>query len=96
MHVGDLCVTWPRADKRSAFRFEVVGFRGDRILLMPLGDMHGIGPGSALIPTFKPRMVRVGAELLGRVLGSMGQPLDGRPMGIGKRKCPSSPHRPIP
>ena len=57
---------------------EVVGFRGKRILLM-LGDMHGIAPDSLLIPTSKPQTVRVGDEP-GRVIDSMGVPIDGGPV----------------
>ncbi len=78
MSVGDLCyLEHPHHGQRVPV--EVVGFRGGRILLMPLGDMYGIGPGSTVIPTFKPRMVRVGRALLGRVIGSLGQPIDGKP-----------------
>lgn len=76
MHVGDLCYVQPR-DKAPPIPVEVVGFRGDRILLMPLGEMQGIGPKSLLIPTFAPQRVQAGMGLLGRVVGSMGDPLDG-------------------
>jgi flagellum-specific ATP synthase len=58
---------------------EVVGFRESRILLMPLGNMYGVGPGSFLIPTYRARTVRVGPGLLGRVIGGLGQPIDGGP-----------------
>ncbi|HNV22188.1 MAG TPA: FliI/YscN family ATPase [Candidatus Hydrogenedentes bacterium] len=79
MRIGDLCYVQPRhAGERVPV--EVVGFRGKRILLMPLGDMHGIAPDSLLIPTSKPQTVRVGDELLGRVIDSMGVPIDGGPV----------------
>ena len=78
MSVGDLCYVVPR-DHGPRVPVEVVGFRGDRILLMPLGDLRGIGPGSPLMPTHRPRTVRCGAGLLGRVVGSMGTPIDGGP-----------------
>ena len=76
MRIGDLCYVRPH-ESRNLTPVEVVGFRGGRLLLMPLGDMHGVGAHSVLIPTHKPRMVHVGPELLGRVLDSMGNPLDG-------------------
>lgn len=78
MNVGDLCYVEPRLGGGRT-PVEVVGFRGDRILLMPLGALRGIGPGSAVIPTHRPRTVRCGPGLLGRVIGSMGLPIDGGP-----------------
>lgn len=82
MHIGDLC--YIRAPRTSnVVPAEVVGFRGDRILLMPLGDMAGIAPNSHVEPTFKPQTVRVGLDLLGRVIGSLGQSLDGKPAPVG-------------
>lgn len=56
---------------------EVVGFKGDTVQLMPLGDMGGIGPGCEVRATGKPLMVKVGWGLLGRVLGGTGEPIDG-------------------
>lgn len=57
---------------------EVVGFKGDRILLMPLGELDGIGPGSQVVATHKPLMVPVGQNLIGRVLDGLGNPIDGK------------------
>ncbi len=78
MCVGDLCfVSSPRNGSRVPV--EVVGFRGERSLLMPLGELHGIGPGSVVMPTFSPQRVPVGHGILGRVIDSAGRPLDGGP-----------------
>lgn len=55
---------------------EVVGFRGNNILLMPLGDMSGIGPGSIVEAMGKPMKVLVSDDLLGRTLDGLGQPID--------------------
>lgn len=78
MKIGDLCHV--QADGAGAhIPVEVVGFRDHRILLMPLGDMRGIAPGNLLIPTHRCRMVRVGEGLLGRVIGALGNPIDGGP-----------------
>jgi type III secretion protein N (ATPase) len=55
----------------------VVGFRGDEAVLMPLGDVAGLGPDSAVIPTGRPFMVGASAALLGRVLDGLGRPADG-------------------
>jgi flagellum-specific ATP synthase len=56
---------------------EVVGFRNHHVLLMPLGEMHGIHPGSEVIALGVPLQVQVGDGLLGRVVDSLGRPLDG-------------------
>jgi flagellar protein export ATPase FliI len=61
---------------------EVVGFRNERTLLMPLGDMQGIQPGSSINPTRSVFRAPVGKVLLGRVLDGLGKPLDGKgPLG---------------
>jgi len=55
----------------------VVGFRDNRTLLMPLGSLSGITPGSIVISTGEQLKIPVGDELIGRVLGGLGQPIDG-------------------
>lgn len=55
---------------------EVVGFTQDQVLLSPLGEMSGIGPSSEVIPTRLPLNIKVGPNLLGRVLNGLGEPLD--------------------
>ena len=46
--------------------------------MMPLGDMHGIGPGSDVVSTGRPLSIGTGEQLLGRVLDGLGKPLDGK------------------
>jgi flagellum-specific ATP synthase len=57
---------------------EVVGFRNNRLQLMPLGDTGGIAPGMMVSATGGPYMVNVGENLLGRVLDGFGNPIDGK------------------
>ena len=57
---------------------EVLGFRDNSILLMPLEEMHGIGPGSQVIARSQQAFVPVGNELLGRVIDGLGNPIDGK------------------
>lgn len=57
---------------------EVVGFRGDEVVLMPLGETAGVGPDAVVSPTGRPLAITVGEGLLGRVLGGLGEPIDGR------------------
>lgn len=75
--IGEICEI-TREDGEGSVMAEVVGFRGDRVLLMPLGEMRGIGPGSRLIVRGRSAAVSVGPDLLGRVLDGLGQPLDRR------------------
>ena len=95
MRVGDLCYIRPRDGSRR-IPVEVVGFRGDRILLMALGDTHGIGPGSLVTPTFRPQEVRVGRGLLGRIIDSMGRPLDGGGPIVAEATAPLVARSPAP
>jgi flagellum-specific ATP synthase len=76
--VGEL-VTIAGGRNRPAVPAEVVGFRNGRALLMPLGDMRGIAPGTVVAPTGGPFRVPVGDALLGRVLDGLGRPIDGGP-----------------
>ncbi len=55
---------------------EVVGFSGERIFLMPTGDIRGLMPGARVVPSKSVSEVHVGPELLGRVLDGAGRPLD--------------------
>ncbi|HUS30410.1 MAG TPA: FliI/YscN family ATPase [Kofleriaceae bacterium] len=60
-----------------SLRAEVVGFSGEQAVLLPLGDLAGIAPASPVWRTGEPLSIRVGDELLGRVLDGVGQPMDG-------------------
>lgn len=75
VRVGELCLIEP-FHRGAPIKAEVVGFRDREVLLMPLGDLEGIGLGNAVIPTGGSLTVRVGHQLLGRILDGMGDPLD--------------------
>jgi FliI/YscN family ATPase len=72
--LGDI-VTFGRPG--AALPAEVVGFRGDEALLMPLGDLSGLSPGAPVTSTGGPLRFTCGPELLGRVIDGLGRPLDG-------------------
>jgi flagellum-specific ATP synthase len=57
---------------------EVVGFRDDRLLLMPYGSIAGINPGAIVTSTSDQLRIPVGNCLIGRVLGGLGQPIDSK------------------
>ena len=75
--IGSICEIYPEKGSNLLFRAEVVGFRDNRILMMPLGDLRGVGPGCLISATGEPAVVRVGPGLLGRVLDGLGIPMDG-------------------
>jgi len=74
--VGELCAI-QAGRNRTLVHAEVVGFRDGRTLLMPLGEIHGIGPGNPITATGKPFRVPIGDGVLGRVLDGLGRPIDG-------------------
>ena len=71
--MGEVCLIKREGEPLAA---EVVGFTRDEVILSPLGDMGGIGPSSEVIPMRMPMHIKVGPQLLGRVLNGLGQPLD--------------------
>ncbi|AUS96327.1 EscN/YscN/HrcN family type III secretion system ATPase [Clostridium thermosuccinogenes] len=75
VNIGELCKLNATRDNRT-IDAEVVGFRENKVLLMPLGEMTGIGPGSDVIATGSQLKVGVGKNLVGRVLDGMGRPID--------------------
>lgn len=74
--VGDLCMV--EVASGAMIRSEVVGFKEDQVLLMPLGMVIGIRPGSKVFPMGMPLSVIVSNDLLGRVLNGLGDPIDGK------------------
>ena len=79
--IGEVCrISTGR--NRPAIPAEVVGFRGNRVLLMPLSGMGDIAHGNEVVATGRPLTVRVGSGLLGRVLDGLGRPLDEGPVII--------------
>jgi flagellum-specific ATP synthase len=79
--VNDLC--YIEAQEGEQIPAEVVGFRGDRVLLMPLGELAGIRAGCRVRGTGHCLRVGVGNNLLGRVLDGIGNPMDGlEPLNI--------------
>lgn len=72
--VGDVCLI--EADSGSV-PCEVVGFRGDKVLLMPLGDLAGVRAGASVRATGQPFRTPTGNALRGRVLDGLGNPIDG-------------------
>lgn len=75
--VGTVCEIFPNSGANS-FLAEVVGFRDREVLLMPLGEMRGLGLGSTIVVRRNLASVNVGDALLGRVVNGLGEAIDGR------------------
>lgn len=75
--IGSLCEIMP-LDGQDCMLAEVVGFRDQSALLMPLGEMHGLGAGSLIRVLDASAYIQVGPKLLGRVVDAMANPVDGR------------------
>jgi flagellum-specific ATP synthase len=88
MPVGAVGRVLPVTDTSRAVPVEVIGFREDRVLLMPLGKADGIEPGSIVTADRYEAAVGVNRELLGRVLDGLGHPLDGRAAPVPERELP--------
>jgi len=84
--IGELCYILDEDGRRLAA--EVVGFRDQKVLLMPLGDMKGIHPGSEVIAAGHRLLVPAGRQVLGRVLDGLGRPIDGRGPVEAEAQCP--------
>ncbi len=74
-NIGDVCRIYAGQSVRIV-QAEVVGFRENRVLLMPYDDIDGIGPGSIVESTGDKLKVKVSEELVGRILDGTGTPID--------------------
>lgn len=73
--LGAVCDVFPKGGG-PAFKAEVVGFKENRVLMMPLEELRGIGPGSRVVARQPQASVPVGTGLLGRVVDGLGHPID--------------------
>ena len=75
--VGDICRIY-NGETGKQINAEVVGFKNDRILLMPYADMSGISAGNFVRNTGRQLTLKMGEFLRGRIINALGQPIDGR------------------
>lgn len=74
--VGDLCYL-PTVGGGRETMLEVVGFRDNNVLLMPLGQMPPVRAGDTVVAAGVSSEIAVGESLLGRTIDALGRPLDG-------------------
>ncbi len=85
--IGGICDIHPMGSQ-PAVRAEIHGFRGNKVLLMPLEEIRGIGPGSRVVARNERATIAVGDGLLGRVIDCLGNPIDGKGPIPGKTAYP--------
>ena len=85
--MGSLCEIFPTGTDRS-FLAEVVGFKDKHVLLMPLQEMRGVGLGARIVLKRQTATVKVGRELLGRVIDGLGNPIDGFEPADSEKEIP--------
>jgi flagellum-specific ATP synthase len=74
--VGAICQIWPQ--EGEPILAEVVGFRNSKTLLMPLGEVRGVGLDSLITVKRDNASMGVGPLMLGRVIDGLGNPIDGK------------------
>lgn len=94
--MGELCYVHSHFEDVEPLPAEVVGFREGYVLLMPLGETKGIGPGCQVISAQKVLQVKVGPELLGRVIDGFGNPIDGKGPILCQKEYPIQADPPAP
>ncbi len=96
--IGEVCYIQVQTVRGpSNIHAEVVGFKDEMVILMPYSSMNEIGPGCLVESTGKPLEIKVGSSLIGRVLDSLGQPIDGQklPKGLSTILTENSPPNPL-
>lgn len=73
--VGDLCFI-KTSGTAELLKAEIVGFKNNKVLLMPIGEMYGLAQGSEVISTGAPLKISPSEKMLGRILNGIGEPID--------------------
>ncbi|MFG6358749.1 MAG: flagellar protein export ATPase FliI [Acetatifactor sp.] len=93
--LGDVCRIVPDTEEAEPVLAEVVGFRENRTLLMPLDQVEGIRLGCSVENTGYPLTVTVSEELLGKTVNGLGLPVDGTRIKGGSYSVEAPPPDPL-
>jgi flagellum-specific ATP synthase len=74
--VGELCEIIGNERNGASIPAEVVGFRDNYVITMPLHKVHGVKLGDKIVCRKKKASVSVSPALLGRVINALGEPID--------------------
>lgn len=92
--IGELCIIYNQ--KNVPINCEVVGFRDEFVILMPLDELIGISPGCRVVPQHKPLSVKCSDKLLGHILDGLGKPIDCEELFIDGEEYPLENDAPDP
>lgn len=92
--VGELCIIYN--ENENPINCEVVGFKEEFVVLMPLDELIGISPGCRVVPQRKPLGVRCSDALLGHIIDGLGNPLDSEALFIDGEEYPLENEAPDP
>ncbi len=94
--IGDVCFIHVGTKKKRKIQAEVVGFQDENVILMPYTSIHDISPGSLVETTMKPLEIKAGPGLIGKVVDSLGVPLDQSSLPKGLASVPTEQDPPNP
>ncbi|WP_428908663.1 flagellar protein export ATPase FliI [Niallia sp. Krafla_26] len=94
--IGDVCLIHVQQRNKKVIKAEVVGFKGENVILMPYTSVNEIAPGSFVEATLKPLEIKVGPALIGNVVDSLGNSLDGYSLPKGLQSVPTDQDPPNP
>lgn len=97
-NIGEVCYIHPTNNlNKKPVLAEVVGFNQEKIILMPYNEVSEIGPGCLVESTGKPLTVKIGRGLIGKVVDSLGKPLDESelPKGLSNYTTEQAPPNPM-
>ena len=92
--MGEICKI--KSTDGQDINAEVVGFKNSKVLLMPLGEMSGVGLGQEIRATGENLVVNVGKALQGRTLNGLGEPIDGLGPLMSEKQYPVQREAPDP
>jgi len=85
--LGTICDIYTKGDSHK-ISAEVLGFKDNKVLLMPLAEIRGIGPGCPIVARQQRAVIAVGDGLLGRVIDGLGNPIDNKGPIPAEREYP--------
>ncbi|WP_079508428.1 flagellar protein export ATPase FliI [Mesobacillus jeotgali] len=94
--IGDVCFIHVGTKKKRKIQAEVVGFKDESVILMPYTSLHDISPGSLVETTMKPLEIKAGPGLIGKIVDSLGVPLDQTSLPKGLASVPTEQDPPNP
>lgn len=89
--LGDICHIYPDISEKNGIMAEVVGFKNEKVILMPYEAVDGIGSGSLVENTGAPLKVQVSDHVLGRTLDGLGRAADGLDVIYGEKYTVEAP-----